>query len=297
MNAKVSVKAALAATALVGLLACLLVLSGGLGQLRLHPGDPVSRSAEVPLEVGAGVSSLNGAWPGIQNLLHIVSVFVLACSVVFIVLIVVSPTLRRMLMPTLVSMLTAAGFLLIAARMMERFSVQPGETLVSQQVEATAEGIPDATAVSPPTWSFAVAAGVLATIAFAVGALLFVRFRRYWHRRGRRNSGLKELVDQVALSADRIRSGVDLRGEVIRCYQEMVNILSPRKGEKPTYLTPREFADSLRDAGMADLHIDRLTSIFELVRYGRREDARFAKEALTCLDAIRDAYGAVTSSA
>ena len=192
----------------------------------------------------------------------------------------------------LVSMLYAAGFLLFAARLMDRFFARGGEALVTQGSEAIGS-IPDAAAVSPPTWSFAVVVAALAVASLAVGTFLFVRLRRVWRRRNA-DSGMGDLVDAVALSADRIRAGADLRGEVIRCYQEMVNILSRRKRQQPTYLTPREFADSLRDLGMTDLHIDRLTSIFELVRYGRREDARFAEEALSCLDAIRDAYGALS---
>jgi hypothetical protein len=291
MNAKPGAKGAFAAATLLGLLACLLALSGGLGQLTLHPGDPAPRSVESPFELAPAGRSSDDAGTGFQDLLYIVSVFVLASCVVVIVLIVVSPTFRRMLTTMLVSMIYVAGFLLLAARLLERFSNRGGEVLVSQEAEAIG-GIPDAAAVSPPTWSFAVVVGALAVAALAVGAFLFVRLRRYWRRR-KADSGLGDLVDAVALSADRIRAGADLRSEVIRCYQEMVNILSRRKGQKPTYLTPREFVDSLRDVGMTDLHIDRLTSIFELVRYGRREDARFAEEALSCLDAIRDAYGAL----
>jgi hypothetical protein len=57
-----------------------------------------------------------------------------------------------------------------------------------------------------------------------------------------------------------------------------------------SYFTPREFAARLRSSGMMLAHIDRLTAIFEQVRYGGRSGGAFVDEAIGCLEAIEEAY-------
>ena len=89
----------------------------------------------------------------------------------------------------------------------------------------------------------------------------------------------------------RIRQGRPLQGEVIHCYREMDQLLSKRRRIKPTYLTPREFADSLRELGIQSKHVRQLTELFELVRYGNRDDESMAQQALACLDRLRSVYG------
>ena len=99
-------------------------------------------------------------------------------------------------------------------------------------------------------------------------------------------------AEQAAETAMRIRQGHPLQGEVIRCYREMDLLLSKRRRIKPTYLTPREFANSLREFGIQSEHIQQLTELFELVRYGDRDDESMAQQALACLDRLRSVYGA-----
>ena len=57
-----------------------------------------------------------------------------------------------------------------------------------------------------------------------------------------------------------------------------------------SYFTPREFATHLRKRGMKDEHVDRLTRIFETVRYGGRSGVGFVDEAIACLESIQRAY-------
>ena len=57
-------------------------------------------------------------------------------------------------------------------------------------------------------------------------------------------------------------------------------------------MTVREFAVQLAAAGLADQHIDRLTRLFELVRYSPNTPGeRDEREAIDCLHAIVQAYG------
>ncbi|MCK4681559.1 DUF4129 domain-containing protein, partial [Candidatus Bipolaricaulota bacterium] len=57
-----------------------------------------------------------------------------------------------------------------------------------------------------------------------------------------------------------------------------------------SYFTPREFAERLRSSGMMVVHVDRLTAIFEQVRYGGRPGEAFVDEATASLEAIEEAY-------
>lgn len=131
----------------------------------------------------------------------------------------------------------------------------------------------------------------LASILLVISAVMLVR-RGTARRSTPRISipELDELVEAVTAAADRIRFGEDAAGVVQRCYATMVKILSRRSDVDPTYLTPREFAHSLQRAGLRIQHVEQLTSMFELVRYGGRSDDRFAEQAIGCLDVVRAAY-------
>ena len=108
---------------------------------------------------------------------------------------------------------------------------------------------------------------------------------------------LAELAKRARDAADRIRAGANLADAVRRCYKEMSELLCKRANVSDVeVLTPREFTEALRDRGMQDEHVDRLTSIFEQVRYGGHPGIAFADEAVACLDAIRSAYAMSVSS-
>ena len=124
---------------------------------------------------------------------------------------------------------------------------------------------------------------------------VFLAMRAYLAKKRRAGqpielSELNQLVHSVNAAASRLRAGDDPKTVVLRCYQEMLDILSRRGRIVHEHLTPREFADSLVNAGMAEHHVDELTEVFELVRYGERGGQELADRAVVSLEAIRDAY-------
>jgi hypothetical protein len=168
----------------------------------------------------------------------------------------------------------------------------------SSEAAATAPEIPEAVVSHPPTWSMALAAGAVAVLALGVVLFLVARWFTYRELVRETSTSPQELeaaqeafAQQAAETANRIRQGRPLQGEVIRCYREMDHLLSRRRQLKPTYLTPREFAEALRRLGIQSVHVEQLTQLFELVRYGEREDAAMAQQALACLDNLREVYG------
>ncbi len=77
----------------------------------------------------------------------------------------------------------------------------------------------------------------------------------------------------------------------------MVDLLSRKERVAHVSLTPREFAERLRDLGPRTEAIDRLAELFELVRYGHRDSGPFADRALRSLEEIREANRPSTRSA
>lgn len=129
------------------------------------------------------------------------------------------------------------------------------------------------------------ALGVAALVAVFL-ALILPRLRR------RASAGLlSDLAERAGVAARRIRGGEDPREVVLACYSEMSTLLAKaHRVPGVAFLTAREFAALLREAGMGEGHVDRLTAIFEDVRYGWRAGERLAEEAVSCLEAIRTGH-------
>ncbi|MFC4449114.1 DUF4129 domain-containing protein [Halorussus aquaticus] len=83
-------------------------------------------------------------------------------------------------------------------------------------------------------------------------------------------------------AADRIEDATDVDNEVFRAWREMTDHLDVAN---PAASTPAEFAGAAVEAGMAREDVDRLTSLFEEVRYGG-ESATEEREQ-QALDALR----------
>ncbi len=286
MTASARTRATAAAIALIALVVMLILLSGALGDLTFRAGRPLPR--ETPAESGeiaeaparpASTTDAIGRVIGIVTLSTVIGAGLLA---------IVSRDFRRAALMYITSACTFGAFLLVGMRFLGRLLSGSPSEVQGTQFEPLV--VPDATGVQAPSWVLALLAAILGLAAIAAMTYAGTRVRRWWLERRPQEQPLEELMEQVAQAADRIRTGSDLRSAVIRCYQDMQEILSRQRGFHPTYMTPREFAESLREAGMANEHIDRLTSLFELVRYGNRTDDAYAVEALACLDAIQTTH-------
>jgi hypothetical protein len=87
-------------------------------------------------------------------------------------------------------------------------------------------------------------------------------------------------------AADRLETTDDFENEVFRAWAEMTR---PIDVERPDASTPAEFATAATEAGMDSADVDRLTTLFEEVRYGGRmatpERERDAVETLRRIEA------------
>ncbi len=96
------------------------------------------------------------------------------------------------------------------------------------------------------------------------------------------------IEDSVDNALRKLRLGRDAAGVVEECYRDMVRAFAASSGVDPSPLTPREFARSLESMGLGGDPLEELTSLFELVRYGRRPDDPLAPRALRCMMQLRD---------
>ncbi len=234
---------------------------------------------------------LQPAWltAAFQRLIYAIVLLAVGVTVIGAI---VSPRFRRFLLHQLAPILVLALFMLLFfaffhPKRAQTSSYTPHPAPVQQPAGTTGQGYTPS-AVNPPNWSVILIALGTAAAIVGLGFGVWWRFRRTGAGLEERDV-LAELGEEAGAAAARIRRGDSPRDVVIDAYKEMCEILS-RRVENPDYLTPREFARRLHARGMRDEHVDRLTRIFEEVRYGHRAGDRFAADAIACLEEIRDAY-------
>lgn len=125
------------------------------------------------------------------------------------------------------------------------------------------------------------------TLLILVGILVWYLFQRYFLKPP---SATDQLKAEVESAINEIESGVDLRNVIVRCYMDMCQILADRRGiQREQTMTPREFELELQKLGFPPSAVQRLTRLFELVRYGNDQlDLAAEQEAIYCLTTIAD---------
>ncbi len=280
------------AVALIGLL---LILGPNLQRIELAPG-------KVNLDPPAGVETYTpdlGDNPtgagGFVILLRILFTAAVACLAFIVVGAIFKKELRIYLLGFVVVCLLIIGFFYYFASR-PRAEVEP--QVLESPAAARMEDLP-ATPIGggttePPGWSFtAVAMAISAGVAVLL-AIAWVKLAPRWRGRagGDERTELDELIETVGAAADEIQLGGDPRSAVLRCYREMIRILCRERTIDHVHMTARELAAALHRVGFTARHVDQLTEIFELVRYGNRTGRPLAEQAIGCLEAIREAYAA-----
>jgi len=269
----------------------LIVLIGGLDRVELRPGEPIpelfSRGSDAETATG------NTAWDlGGGQFRFALFALVVACLVLVLIGAILSPRLRRALL--IGGTVVAVLFLILMWIKPPQEASWEGMELSGVGLPADTDGQQDRVVIpdrAPPNWAVILVAMSAAAAAALIGAVFVLKIYPRL-RRGRADGTLlEELAERAGAAVDRIRDGADLGDAVRRCYKQMSELLCTRaKISDAAVLTPREFSDALRARGMKDATVDRLTAIFEQVRYGGRATDVFADEAIACLEVIRTAY-------
>ena len=99
---------------------------------------------------------------------------------------------------------------------------------------------------------------------------------------------LEELARIARSSLHDLSSGRDSSDVIINCYLRMSDVVADKRQlKREVAMTPQEFAQRLERAGLPGDAVNRLTRLFEVVRYGDRKSApKDITEAVSCLNTI-----------
>jgi hypothetical protein len=275
-------------------LLAMLLLAAGVSELELLPGSsaPVTGEAEgdalgdLPPEVDEAF----------RTAFRIFAVIIVVGLPLMIIYSLLTPEARKNLLKAMVPILLFGLFLYLAMRASSNLEEQPqpASTAVAQMPEATP--VPEQTGVAatgeageldeaPPGWLLW---GTIVSLALIVALVMVGAGRFLFRYRTRQPPPLAELATQAEEAAEAIRAGVDLQDTVILCYYRMSQTLQEQRGIwRETAMTPREFETYLARSGLPGEPVQRLTRLFEKVRYGAKAvGAEDKSQALSSLGAI-----------
>ena len=271
-----------------GVLLAVVLLAAGLSSVEMNPGQPFyavfprsDPSSSLPFIQDNSMQSL-------LRLLIAASFVLTPVAIIFIIL---NPEARQRIIRNAVTLffMTAALFIILQrlGPIMENLQgvAEAGAPMAGDDAPPilAAPGF----VTSPPQWvTIALTAAVL-MIVLGLGAYI-------WHRtRPREGAPLEMLALEAQEAIREIQQGSDLKDTVMRCYLDMSRILSEERGiRRDEAMTPREFERRLRSTGLPSAPIERLTRLFETVRYGAQTPgSEEEQEAINCLTAIAEACG------
>jgi hypothetical protein len=276
-------------------LMAMMLLAGGLARLEFLPGRDVSLTALWQLFIAESPLFLPYI-PVPVDLLR----FLIACLwlliIIFAIALIISPEFRREAFKRIIRY--ALFFLLIYGmiRALQNVQLFPGEEAQGEvdgglldELSPEALPTPPDFVVNPPSW-FVTGVSIL-LIALILGTIWFT-----WRRLARTKASetpLELLAQEAELALKGLQAGSDLKDTIMRCYFEMSQILKKERGlQRQQAMTPREFEAYLAESGFASEDIQRLTRLFEGVRYGSKSPGQSEEqEAVACLTAIVQAYG------
>ncbi len=276
----------------------LLMLAGGLPNLRFRPGKSLNLIewffAALALDNPSNLPEFTGIYtrtnflPEIGDVLLKSLIAAFWLMVIFSVLIlIVSPNFRRELMRMIAMVIP----LVILLPQIAKTMAQQSEMAEEQQAggyllgEATYPQPPDFIQ-NPPEWLFLVINTLLLLI--ILGGIFYL-----WRRLRPNSDAYAVVVKEVRRALSNLDSGLELKDVVIACYAQMCRGLQESQQiTRHQAMTPREFELHLSSAGIASTHIQKLTRLFEDVRYGQEStDADTENDARLCLQSILEVYG------
>ena len=136
-----------------------------------------------------------------------------------------------------------------------------------------------------PTFSYLISFGFV-LLWLVVLWFLYRGWKRYQLLNTRKP--LDEIAKIARSSLDDLSSGRNSSDVIINCYLRMSDVVSSRRQlQREIAMTPHEFALRLEQAGLPGDAVNRLTRLFEGVRYGdRKTGPKDINEAVTCLKTI-----------
>ena len=140
-----------------------------------------------------------------------------------------------------------------------------------------------------PIWSYL----ITLVIVLALAALTWWLWRVWTKSQEQEDLPLKEFSRIARASLDDLDAGAEWEDVIVRSYLQMGQVVNERRGiSRDIEMTPNEFSERLIEAGLPKNPIQRLTRLFERVRYSRHSAGEEeVKEAVACLNEIASVFG------
>ncbi len=272
-------------------LAAMTLLASSLHDVHFQPGRslPITQTSENPILLQAPeVLAATPLW----KILLIWLAFVINLILFFYLL---PPEVRKRIIRQVVSFAVGSLILLIALR----YKILQLPSLLTDPVNLSDQPKSGSSSAQPPPifhppqitpWmTYLISLGIL--LAFLL--LAWIAYRWWIRSHTHRYASLSAIGDIAKSSMDDLASGRDWGDVIIQSYARMSEAVSAKRGlQRHEAATPREFARRLERAGLPAEAVNRLTRLFESVRYGTgKSDQSEVNEAVACLAAILQACG------
>lgn len=263
------------------------ILAAVLSQVGLSDGAPMNLGQQREMERAYEIDPLRG-----DQLVEIIRTFMLLMAVLGPVALIYMLFTKRGRKDLIVALLNAAVFFLLLMGLrnaMPENVTQPTPTPVEQEMQplvtdsAMLQEGGEYFAAEPPEWSVWVVSVVVAVFLVLIVVAIYVRFFRH-----RDEGTFQELAEDAQQAIDDIQAGGDLRQIIIKCYFDMMGVVKKTRGiVRDQAMTPEEFESLLEKKGFPAGPLQRLTRLFEDVRYGTRTPAAQEEQlAILCLQEI-----------
>jgi hypothetical protein len=269
-------------------LLALILLAGELKNVTFQPGQTVGRaeSRTIQFAIERTIAQITDV-PVWKQIVFWLTVFL----IVLLISSLLSPEMRKRL---ILSFIRLAAFVIVFLFIIKN---NPGlfEGLFNFTQAGANSNAPALENNLPPVFQPPqISSFLLYLISFGIFLLIiitFIGFYRWWSRRQawlKSHRSLDEIADAARASLDDLASGHDWDDVIIQCYARMSQVVDARRGmHRANAMTPTEFATWLVRAGLPREPVQRLTHLFELVRYGARRSGQIEiDEATNCLRSI-----------
>ncbi len=273
-------------------LAALAALASSLHDVQFQPGHPIAVQASTSSPLIQSPPDSIMEIPLWKILLFWAAFLVSVLLLIYLM----PPDLRKRLLKQILSFAITilAFFIALRYRIIQLPQFVSGPPAESTQVAMGLDSNSPLPAFQPPVmvpWMmFFISFVVLLALLF-LARLGFRAWRRY---RAQQSAHLNDLAEIARSSLDDLAAGRDWSDVIIQSYMRMSAVVGEKRGlNRAVAMTPREFAARLEFAGLPAEAVQRLTRLFESVRYGARpSDQADIHEAVACLNSILQACGA-----
>lgn len=275
----------------------LVALASAIGNLTFHPARHLTREEAkvVSIPVSSIIESMAEVPPEKQ-----IAFLVMLFLFIVLILALLPPELRKKLLKQLLRLALGSLLLIYLLKLKPDLfkNLFPFFNMAAGKGDSAQAGSAPPPVFEPPQvsgWiSYLVTFGILLLAAF-----LFWRINRWWQLYKQTPPPprpLDEIADVARTSLRNLSVAGPIQDKIIQCYADMSRVVDARRGLFREYaMTPAEFALRLENAGLPREPVNRLTRLFEAVRYGGRTSAQIdVDEAIACLTSILKYCGEVT---